>query len=69
MADSKNYTGMGAHHSEMPKMAKGGTMGRPTTMSEALKRVEKTAADERLDRMAGVKEGSAKDIRADKLQA
>lgn len=69
MADSKNYTGMGAHHSEMPKMARGGVTGRPKTMGEAMKQVEKSAADERLDRMAGVKEGSAKDIRADKIQA
>jgi hypothetical protein len=38
-------------------------------MGAAMKKVESSAADRRLDKMAGVKEGSAKDIRADKLQA
>ena len=53
----------------MKKMAEGGMTGRPKTMAAAMKKVEKSAADRRLDKMAGVKEGSAKDIRADKLQA
>lgn len=42
---------------------------RPKTMGAAMKKVEASAADRRLDKKAGVKEGSAKDIRADKLQA
>ena len=53
----------------MKKMAEGGMTGRPKTMGAAMKKVEKSAADRRLDKMAGVKEGSAKDIRADKMQA
>lgn len=53
----------------MKKMATGGTTDRPKTMGAAMKQVEKSAADRRLDKMAGVKEGSAKDIRADKMQA
>jgi len=53
----------------MKKMAEGGMTGRPKTMAAAMKKVEKSAADRRLDKKAGVKEGSAKDIRADKLQA
>lgn len=53
----------------MKKMATGGMTGRPKTMGAAMKKVEKSAADRRLDKMAGVKEGSAKDIRADKMQA
>lgn len=53
----------------MKKMAEGGMTGRPKTMAAAMKKVEKSAADRRLDKMAGVKEGSAKDIRADKMQA
>ena len=51
----------------MKKMAEGGMTGRPKTMAAAMKKVEKSAADRRLDKMAGVKEGSAKDIRADKM--
>jgi hypothetical protein len=42
---------------------------RPKTMAAAMKKVESSAADRSLDRRAGVKEGSAKDIRADKMQA
>lgn len=53
----------------MKKMAEGGMTGRPKTMGAAMKKVEKSAADRRLDKKAGVKEGSAKDIRADKMQA
>jgi hypothetical protein len=53
----------------MKKMAEGGMAGRPKTMAAAMKKVEKSAADRRLDKKAGVKEGSAKDIRADKMQA
>lgn len=53
----------------MKKMAEGGMTGRPKTMGAAMKKVEKSAADRRLDKKAGVKEGSAKDTRADKMQA
>ncbi len=53
----------------MKKMSEGGMTGRPKTMGAAMKKVEKSAADRRLDKKAGVKEGSAKDIRADKMQA
>lgn len=55
--------------SGMKKMATGGTTSRPRGIEQAMQRVEKSAADRALDRLAGIKEGSAKDIRADKMQA
>lgn len=65
----KKTMATGGPVSAAKKMATGGTTSRPTGLANAMKRVEKSGADRALDRLAGIKEGSAKDIRADKMQA
>lgn len=65
----KKTMATGGPVSAAKKMASGGTTSRQTGIANAMQRVEKSGADRALDRLSGIKEGSARDTRADKMQA